>query len=92
MSAPLPSGPVDPRIELAKLATLPAGVMRVRDGADGWGVVTVVHHDSPRGHQDHPCPFRTDAVGTFPPEVFRHSARTAYDLAVATFGCHSCCL
>ncbi|MFD8563106.1 DUF6283 family protein [Streptosporangium canum] len=94
MSAPLSRGPVDPRVELADLATLPAGVVGVRDGADGWGVVTVVHHgNDSRGHQDHPCRsclFRRDAVGTFPAEVFRHSARTAYDLAVSTFGCHSC--
>ncbi|MEU9836285.1 DUF6283 family protein [Streptosporangium sp. NPDC048047] len=92
MSAPPLPGPADPEIELADLATLPAGVVRVRDGADGWGVSTVVRHGDPRRHRDHPCkrcPFRTDAVGTFPPEVFRHSAPTTYDLAVTLFGCHS---
>lgn len=34
------------------------------------------------------CPWRVDATGVFPPEAFRHSARTAYDMAQATFGCH----
>lgn len=35
------------------------------------------------------CPWRMDAeVGTFPPEAFRHSARTAYDMADTRFACH----
>lgn len=34
------------------------------------------------------CPWRKDAVGEFPAEAFRHSARTAYDMAQTTFGCH----
>ena len=34
------------------------------------------------------CPWRTDAVGIFPAEAFRHSASTAYDMAGSTFGCH----
>ncbi|GAA3427770.1 hypothetical protein GCM10018953_49530 [Streptosporangium nondiastaticum] len=32
MSAPPPPGPAAPRIEPTEPATLPAGVMRVRDG------------------------------------------------------------
>lgn len=35
------------------------------------------------------CPWRKDAVGIFPPDAFRHSAVTAYDMAPNTFGCHS---
>lgn len=35
------------------------------------------------------CPWRKDAVGVFPAEAFRVSASTAYDMADATFGCHS---
>lgn len=35
------------------------------------------------------CPWRKDAVGEFPAEAFRHSAGTAYDMAVETFACHS---
>ncbi|MGV9534415.1 DUF6283 family protein [Streptosporangium sandarakinum] len=85
-------------IEPAEPATLPTGVVRVRDGADGRGLSTVVRHGDSRGHRDHcghrdhpckRCPFRADAVGTFPQKVFRHSAPTSYDLAVTTFGCHS---
>jgi len=34
------------------------------------------------------CPWRVDAVGEFPAEAFRHSARTAYDMAQETFACH----
>jgi len=28
-------------------------------------------------------------VGVFPPEAFRHSAETAYDMAKTTFACHT---
>ena len=35
------------------------------------------------------CPWRTDAVGEFPAEAFRHSANTAYDMSLHKFGCHS---
>jgi uncharacterized protein DUF6283 len=36
-----------------------------------------------------PCPWRVDAsVGQFPPSVFRHSARTAYELSEYRLGCH----
>lgn len=34
------------------------------------------------------CPWRVDAVGEFPPEAFRHSAATAYDMSDRTFACH----
>ncbi|WP_460699106.1 DUF6283 family protein [Nocardia thraciensis] len=36
------------------------------------------------------CPWLRDSpIGMFPPEVFRHSARTAYDLSQHRFGCHT---
>ncbi len=35
------------------------------------------------------CPWRKDAVGVFPAEAFRLSARTTYDMAQVTFSCHS---
>ncbi|WP_219096240.1 DUF6283 family protein [Pseudomonas sp. UMAB-40] len=35
------------------------------------------------------CPWRRDAAGEFPAEAFRHSARTAYDMAIPVFSCHS---
>jgi hypothetical protein len=35
------------------------------------------------------CPWRTDATGVFPPDAFKLSAHTAYDMAAHTFGCHS---
>lgn len=34
------------------------------------------------------CPWRIDAVGEFPAEAFRHSARTAYDMSEHVFACH----
>ena len=34
------------------------------------------------------CPWRVDAVGEFPAEAFRLSARTAYDMATELFACH----
>lgn len=75
--------------------TDPMGDVRIRgvhDGGDGeWGVVSLESFD--RGFRSHPCatcPWRKDApTGVFPPEVFRHSARTAYDLATSKFGCHT---
>lgn len=63
--------------------------IETRYGAAGWGVVTV---EVNRGHQTAPCarcPWRKDAkIGRFPAEVFRLSARTTYDMADTTFGCH----
>lgn len=36
------------------------------------------------------CPWRSDVpTGVFPAEAFRHSARTAYDMAQTTFACHT---
>jgi hypothetical protein len=34
------------------------------------------------------CPWRVDGTGFFPAEAFAHSANTAEDLSVQTFGCH----
>ena len=34
------------------------------------------------------CPWVVDSPREFPPEVFQHSAKTAYDCATHTFGCH----
>ncbi|RCG31916.1 hypothetical protein DQ384_05065 [Sphaerisporangium album] len=72
-------------------------ILGFHDGGDGeWGVVSVERGDGARAFRRHPCagitpcPWRRDApTGTFPPEVFRHSARTTYDLATHTFGCHA---
>jgi hypothetical protein len=44
-----------------------------------------------RVHRREPCPqcpWRKDAVGVFPAEAFKHSASTAYDMALNTFACH----
>lgn len=34
------------------------------------------------------CPWRVDAVGEFPSEAFRVSAKTSYDMSTAVFSCH----
>lgn len=34
------------------------------------------------------CPWVVDNDGTFPADAFRHSARTAHDLASHAFACH----
>lgn len=34
------------------------------------------------------CPWRTDAVGVFPAEAFRHSAPVSYDMSRRIFACH----
>lgn len=66
--------------------------LEVRPAGDDHQVVTVA---SDREQRRRPCakpcsdcPWRTDAVGKFPAEAFVHSARTAYDMAETTFGCH----
>ncbi|MFC6094859.1 DUF6283 family protein [Saccharothrix lopnurensis] len=66
-------------------------VAMVRLAGDGtWGVVTIERRGS--DHRTEPCPrcpWRLDApLHTFPPQVFRDSARTTYDLDTHTFGCH----
>ncbi|MEO3869366.1 DUF6283 family protein [Nonomuraea sp. B12E4] len=67
-------------------------VVGVHDGGDGeWGVTTLMGGKG--DYQTHPCPtcpWRRDSpTGVFPAEVFRHSARTTYDLATEKFGCHT---
>ncbi|MFD9735683.1 DUF6283 family protein [Umezawaea sp. NPDC059074] len=72
----------------------------VYDGASGWGVLSVqgsgvrfrteLCGPETLGPDVEPCPWRADApVGTFPPEAFQHSARTAHDLSEGRFGCHN---
>ncbi|MFI6883851.1 DUF6283 family protein [Streptosporangium canum] len=107
MSPPTPrSGPAIPSAglpddltavvaEIVDLAGQPPGVIQVRDGGDGWGVISTVHADplARLGHRTSPCgpcPWRRDApIGAFPPAVFRYSAATAYDLSMRRFVCHT---
>ncbi|MCW5230946.1 DUF6283 family protein [Verminephrobacter eiseniae] len=64
-------------------------VLETRPAGDDYQVVSV---KSPKkSYRKQPCsdcPWRVDAVGEFPAEAFRHSARTAYDLSEHVFGCH----
>lgn len=65
-------------------------VTDIRPAGDNHQVVTVTS-DTPNGYRRKPCsdcPWRVDAVGQFPAEAFRHSASTAYDMAVKEFACH----
>lgn len=64
-------------------------ILRVRPGDDNHQVVTVQSEfKSYRKSPCAKCPWRLDAVGEFPAEVFRHSAETAYDMSAYQFGCH----
>jgi hypothetical protein len=73
-------------------------IVAVYEGDRGWGVRSIL--SSAHNHRESPCtrpadgtptcPWAVDApVGYFPPEVFKHSARTAYDRADTQFGCHT---
>jgi hypothetical protein len=67
-------------------------VQAVRPADAHHQVLTVVTGKQDSALQHRPCaccPWRKDAVGEFPPEAFRHSARTAYDLAQTAFGCQA---
>ena len=64
-------------------------VTAVRPIDDGHQVLTV--QGGSRTYRRWPCagcPWRVDQTGVFPPGAFYASARTAYDLAEHTFGCH----
>jgi hypothetical protein len=64
----------------------------VRPAGDGkWGVVTIERRGTDyRTKPCSGCPWRVDApLNAFPPQVFQDSARTTYDMATHTFGCHS---
>jgi hypothetical protein len=66
-----------------------ARVTLVRPADEHHQVVTVEgggHDHCKRPCAD--CPWRVDAVGVFPAEAFRQSARTAHDMAQETFACH----
>jgi hypothetical protein len=64
-------------------------ITRVRPAGDHHQVVTV--EGGRGGYRRKPCsdcPWRVDATGEFPPEAFRISAGTAYDMSDRTFACH----
>ena len=66
-----------------------ARVISTRRAGPKHAVTTVT--GGPGGYRRQPCgdcPWRVDAVGEFPAEAFRHSAGTAYDMAMHTFACH----
>ena len=67
-------------------STTPRVTQRRRAGADHQ-VVTVISEQG-GAYRREPCggcPWRIDQTGVFPAEAFRHSARTAYDMATNCF-------
>lgn len=65
-------------------------IVQVRAAGPDHQVVTV--QGAKRLYRREPCPtcpWRTDAVGEFPAEAFRHSANTAHDASTHVFSCHS---
>lgn len=87
---PLPSSEQDTAVPGGLAADDTTRVLAVHPGDDEFGVLTVANTgDQFRTDPCGPCPWvLANPVGVFPPEVFRHSARTAYDRAETTFGCH----
>lgn len=66
-----------------------ATIVHCRPAGPDHQVVTVESGQS--GYRRRPCsdcPWRKDAVGLFPAEAFRFSARTAYDMSQSVFSCH----
>ena len=64
-------------------------VLETRPAGEDHQVVSV--QGAQKSYRKQPCsdcPWRVDAVGEFPAEAFRHSARTAYDLSEHVFACH----
>lgn len=64
-------------------------IIDVKPAGPGHQVIT--HENGCGDYMRRPCPtcpWRTDAVGEFPAEAFRHSAHTAYDMSERPFGCH----
>lgn len=64
-------------------------ITQVRPAGEQHQVVTV--EGGRGGYRRKPCsdcPWRVDATGEFPPEAFRHSANTAYDMSRHSFACH----
>jgi hypothetical protein len=57
-------------------------------GADHQVVTVVGGRGTYRREPCSGCPWRTDTVGEFPAEPFKHSANTAYDMSEHTFACH----
>jgi Family of unknown function (DUF6283) len=67
-----------------------AEIVQIRPAGPDHQVVTV--QSAKRLYRREPCPtcpWRTDAVGEFPAEAFRHSANTACDASMHVFSCHS---
>lgn len=64
-------------------------VVQTRPAGPDHQVVTV--EGGPGTYRRRPCggcPWVVDNDGSFPADAFRHSARTAYDLAREKFACH----
>jgi hypothetical protein len=71
-------------------AASPAVVRTRRAGADHQVLTLIGGGGKLYRRQPCPtCPWRTDAVGIFPAEAFRHSACTAHDMSEHRFGCHA---
>ena|SRR3990167_4112738 len=64
-------------------------VLEVRPAGDDHQVVTLPGGGGRYRRTPCPgCPWVVKNAGTFPPEAFRHSARTAVDMSQHVFACH----
>ena len=96
-----PVGPVLVFLNEIRNGIAPAPAMKRRVArhyagktADGEFAVDTIVSDKgdPSAYRRKPCedcPWRSDVpTGRFPADAFRHSARTAYDMAETMFSCH----
>ncbi len=66
-------------------------IIETRAAGNDHQVVTVKSKGAGKTCRRKPCPncpWRKDAMGEFPPEAFKHSARTNYDQSTSLFACH----
>lgn len=66
-----------------------AKVLQTRPAGPDHQVVTVQSSNNRYRRTPCPgCPWRVENDGSFPPEAFKHSANTAYDMSQHVFACH----
>lgn len=64
-------------------------IQQIRPAGDDHQVVTITGGDhNYRREPCSDCPWKVASNGLFPAQAFRHSAETAYDMSMHSFGCH----
>ncbi len=74
---------------MTKKTSRKTDILNVTPAGDDHQVVSTLSEN--RSYRREPCsecPWKVDNDGSFPPEAFRVSANTAYDMSKHKFGCH----